>query len=659
MVAGAGQTPVLRGFTIRNGGSSFPDGAIDTSGGPALIENNTITANHFCDGGAVTASSSAATIRNNVITGNSQSGCSGGVGGAGVSVLFAGTVQVLNNVISGNTHGSGAGGIALFASGPATITGNLIENNVGGQGGGIALLNSSDAAITNNIIAGNRASQGGGIYALVPSGNRGPLAYNNTFAGNTATDGLAVYFDGFFGRSSFVNNILTGNGTGSVVYCNGLRSQTPPILQYNDVWNSGAGARYGGVCSDQTGVNGNIGGISLFVNSAGGDYHLLAGAAVDAGTDAGAPAVDIDGDPRPLDGNSDGIAITDMGADEITQAYVDTTPPTISCNASPNALSVPNHQLRAVSVAISASDNSGPVAVTLLSATSNQSDSGLDPSDVPNDIQGWTTGTDDRSGSLRAEAFGETRVYTLTYQAADFAGNTTACQTTVTVIPDSTPPVANPTQTPAAGPTGWTIGDVTIYWNWTDTGTGIDPSRCRQSTTVVGTGTFTKSADCTDLAGNHATAFYTVNLVRTIVTMGPQAMEGSLRAAPGSLLRAGYDFTMPGAHADANVSFVAGQVEFDATCPNGGAGGSIVVPLADSSYSDPAGSSAWLPADPAYQGQIAVPDLCNGGLVSLEAGGTFTTGIISSDTTDKVNIRWHYSDGTAGGWSGTRSVVPS
>jgi hypothetical protein len=42
MVAGAGQTPVLRGFTIRNGGSSFPDGAIDTSGGPALIENNTI-----------------------------------------------------------------------------------------------------------------------------------------------------------------------------------------------------------------------------------------------------------------------------------------------------------------------------------------------------------------------------------------------------------------------------------------------------------------------------------------------------------------------------------------------------------------------------------------------------------------------------------------
>jgi hypothetical protein len=218
--------------------------------------------------------------------------------------------------------------------------------------------------------------------------------------------------------------------------------------------------------------------------------------------------------------------------------------------------------------------------------------------------------------------------------------------------------VANPTQTPPAGSSGWTIGDVTVYWNWTDTGAGIDPSHCDQSSTVTTTGTSTVSAQCTDLAGNHATASYTVNIVRTVVTMGPQAMEGNLRAAPGSLLRAGYDFSMPGTHAAADISFVDGQVVFNAACANGASAGSLVVPLADSSYSVPAGSGARLPANPAYEGQITVPDLCNGGLVSLKAGGTFRTGIISSDTTDKVNLRWHYSDGSAGGWSGTLGVVP-
>ena len=60
-------------------------------------------------------------------------------------------------------------------------------------------------------------------------------------------------------------------------------------------------------------------------------------------------------------------------------------------------------------------------------------DSGLDPDDMPNDIQGWTTGTDDRSGLLRAERFKNARIYTLTYQAEDLAGNTAPCQPTVTV----------------------------------------------------------------------------------------------------------------------------------------------------------------------------------------------------------------------------------
>jgi serine protease len=429
--ANAGETPVLRGFTVRNGGANgSTDGAIDTSGGPALIENNTITANRFCDDGAVSAAFSEATIRNNVISGNSQA-CSGGVGGAGIAIRGAGTVQVLNNVITGNTHTQAAGGVGLFAAGTPTISGNVIKDNVGWQGGGISMFNFSDATITNNIVVGNQAAQGGGMYISVPFGARGPLVVNNTIASNTANTGLAVYATGFDAQTTFVNDILTGNGTAAVVHCDGTYDPNGPSLRFNDVYNSGTGPAYGGICTDQTGSNGNISADPRFVDPANGDFHIRRGPAVDSGTNSGAPAIDIDGDPRPLDGNGDGIAIVDIGADEIPLT-ADTIPPTITCSASPNVLWPPNHALQAVSVTISASDDSGSVTVTLLSVTSSQTDSGLGTGDVPNDIQGWTTGTDDRSGFLRAERFESARVYTLTYQAADPAGNTATCQTTVT-----------------------------------------------------------------------------------------------------------------------------------------------------------------------------------------------------------------------------------
>jgi hypothetical protein len=433
MNANVGETPVLRGFTIRNGGPyGSTDGGIDTSGGPALIENNVVTANRFCGDGAITASFSDATIRDNTISGNSQVLCSGGVGGAGVSIQGAGSVQLLNNVITGNTHDSEAGGVALFAAGTPTVSGNVINENVGWIGGGMSIENVSDATITNNIIAGNRAALGGGIYAAVPYGARGPLAVNNTLAANQANNGLAVYAEGFDAQASFVNDILVAKGTASVVECNGDYDPNPPIFRFNDVYNGGTGPAFAGTCAGLAGVDGNISADPSFVDPAGGDFHIRRGPAVDTGTNDGAPANDIDGDPRPLDGNGDGVAIVDIGADEIPLS-ADTIPPSITCSASPNVLWPPTHNLIAVTVSISASDDSGSVRVTLLSVASNQADSGLDPQDVPNDIQGWATGTDDRSGFLRAERFEQARIYTLAYQAADPAGNTATCQTRVKV----------------------------------------------------------------------------------------------------------------------------------------------------------------------------------------------------------------------------------
>ena len=260
----------------------------------------------------------------------------------------------------------------------------------------------------------------------------GPEVVNNTIADNSADSGSAVLGDGFDAATQLTNNILTGSGPASVLQCGDLNDPNPPLISHNDVFNAGSGPRYGGICTDQTGLNGNISADPLFVDPAAANLHLRPGSpAVDTGLNAGAPATDIDGDPRPLDGNGDGVVVVDIGADEVGGG--DTRPPTITCTATPTMLRPPNHKLRPVSIAIAASDDAGSVTVTLVSVTSSQPDRGLDRDDVPNDIQGWTTGTHDRSGLLRAERFKKTRVYTLTYQARDSAGNTATCQTMVTV----------------------------------------------------------------------------------------------------------------------------------------------------------------------------------------------------------------------------------
>jgi hypothetical protein len=46
-------------------------------------------------------------------------------------------------------------------------------------------------------------------------------------------------------------------------------------------------------------------------------------------------------------------------------------------------------------------------------------------------------------------------------------------------------------------------------------------------------------------------------------------------------------------------------------------------------------------------------------LARLQKDRTFTTYVASADTVDKVNARWHYMNGTGGGWSDTYGVIPS
>jgi hypothetical protein len=328
LAAASGQTPILRGFTVRNGYAFPGPGGVSAFGGPALIGGNIITDNLGCSGGGLEASFSSATIRANVIADNHQN-CTGGSGG-GVSIRGAGTAQLLDNLIEGNSNGNG-GGVFLLAAGSPTLRGNVVRGNVAdSDGGGIGMGNQSNASISNNVIAGNSSFAGGGIHMLVPLGEPGPTVVNNTIAHNGAIRGSAVFTNGFLDTSRLVNNILVGDGPAPVLECGGDFGTTPPVIAFNDVFPSGSGAAYSGICTDQTGVNGNISRDPVLMNALGGDGHLRRlSPAIDAGTNAETLPTDIDGDARPQDGNGDGSFVADMGADEFLlkpQAFFTVTP---------------------------------------------------------------------------------------------------------------------------------------------------------------------------------------------------------------------------------------------------------------------------------------------------------------------------------------------
>jgi len=329
----SGETPrsVLSRLTLQHGASTFDSqydgGGIFISNSSPTISKNIIQNNTACNGGAgIAVQFGSPRIQSNTITSNSQFGCTGGIGGGGISVGGAGTTEINGNLISNNhwTSGNG-GGISLFAAGAVRIKSNIITGNSASgvspaaQGGGISMVNDSPAIVVQNLIYGNTADQGAGIYFLVPSGSHGPLLVNNTIANNAVTQqqGSAIYANGFDNQVKLFNNLLIGQRNQSAVFCDGTYSNLPPAFSNNDALSpNGTGLQ--GTCAAQANQNGNISADPKFVSNAS-NFKLKTGSpAIDAGTNSAPnlPLQDLSGLSRIVDGNADGTATIDMGVFE-------------------------------------------------------------------------------------------------------------------------------------------------------------------------------------------------------------------------------------------------------------------------------------------------------------------------------------------------------
>lgn len=315
-ISGEGQSSVLSGFTLQKGQSG-----IRIRNSSPIIFGNMITNNKGSDGLGISSDFGSPIIQGNSITKNTRGPGSGGIGGGGISIAGTSNAQILDNIISDNVVGDG-GGIRLFTSGPTIIRGNIISGNIanglgGSQGGGILVVHSSPAVIVQNIIIGNSAREGGGIALGGPPDS----LMNNTIANNDGFQGSGIFAFGIFDGTIIVNNIITALEEQTAIFCRDVGIQDPLDFSSNNVF-SVSGSPYGGVCTNQTGINGNISSDPSFASPAVGAYYLNDGSAsIDAGDDrvSNLPPVDFIGNSRTIDGDGDGIPVVDIGAIEFAK----------------------------------------------------------------------------------------------------------------------------------------------------------------------------------------------------------------------------------------------------------------------------------------------------------------------------------------------------
>jgi hypothetical protein len=168
----------------------------------------------------------------------------------------------------------------------------------------------SDRTIANTLIADNDAS---GIDSQNSEDSLAHWRITNT----TITQNRNGGENNGYGIEAFTldNGNLTTHIYNSIIWGNdqeniSIRGNMTFNAEYSDIGN--VDASFGAMYTD---LGSNIEADPLFVNVAGGDFHLRAGSpAIDSGTSLGAPDSDIEGKPRPSGSGHD------MGAYESANA---------------------------------------------------------------------------------------------------------------------------------------------------------------------------------------------------------------------------------------------------------------------------------------------------------------------------------------------------
>ncbi len=318
----------LHNVADRDGGA-LAIRTIDRPGQQARVIDNVFEENEAAaKGGAVYVERSQPIVqRNHFIANRATAG--GAIFFNGACTAGKGLVQA-NRLEANTTWGTSTqslgGALALAAGADIDVDANTILNNHAGLGDGIYVQGAAPR-LSNNVLVGNA------VQLLVRDAS--PHIVNNTFLGDHMADSVGIELLGS-SSPSVVNNIIAFAGTG--IRGDGLAT---PVISFNDLWMN--------LLADVSGVDAGASDLSVdpqLADPDGEDYHLTAQSLlIDAGTTDGAPSNDVDGDPRPMDGNGDGTAAVDIGADEYRLPSPTPTPtatPTVTVTPTPTVTVTPS-----------------------------------------------------------------------------------------------------------------------------------------------------------------------------------------------------------------------------------------------------------------------------------------------------------------------------
>jgi len=283
---GSGATLTVTDSTISGNSASFDGGGIENTG-TLTVTNSSINGSNSAarDGGGIDSNGGLSMT----ISGSTISDNSAGNGGGMCACGYTGpTTTVTNSTISGNSAGTGGGiwNVAQHPSGLTVLNSTISGNSAtGNPGGGIS--NSGDATVTNSTISGNSAingNSGGGIS----NGSYSLTLKDNTFSGNSATSGGAI-FNWLGGTTQIDDTVLNAGPSGGTLFDN---NGTITSLGYNLASDNGGGFLTGS--GDQINTDPLLG--PLQDNGGPTFTHELlpSSPAIDAGDPSFAPPPDFD-----------------------------------------------------------------------------------------------------------------------------------------------------------------------------------------------------------------------------------------------------------------------------------------------------------------------------------------------------------------------------